>query len=163
MDEALDGLAGLGAGRAACQDGPVSDRGFTHVALTVTDVEASVAFYGRYASMSVVHRRVDPTTGHTVVWLSDLARPFVVVLIEQPTVTHTLGGFTHLGVACESRARVDELVASARAGGVTVVGPLDEGPPVGYFAFLVDPDGHNLEVSYGQDVGLAVAEAAGPD
>jgi hypothetical protein len=27
---------------------------------------------------------------------------------------------------------------------------------VGYWAYVVDPDGHNLEVSFGQDVGLAV-------
>ena len=31
------------------------------------------------------------------------------------------------------------------------------GPPVGYWAFLRDPDGHTLEVSFGQQVGLTVS------
>ena len=38
-------------------------------------------------------------------------------------------------------------------------GPTDYGPPVGYWAFIRDPDGHTLEVSHGQDVGLAVERA----
>ena len=37
--------------------------------------------------------------------------------------------------------------------------PNDYGPPVGYWAYIVDPDGHNLEISYGQEVGLAVDAA----
>ena len=133
------------------------DHGFTHVALTATDVERSVAFYARYAAMEVVHRRVDPDSGNTVVWLSDRTRPFVIVLIEQRRVTHPLGGFGHLGVGCASRADVDRLAAEARAEGRTVLGPEELGPPVGYFVIIADPDGHNLELSYGQEVGLAVA------
>src|SRR6266581_1223949 len=34
--------------------------------------------------------------------------------------------------------------------------PEDSGPPVGYWAFLRDPDGHTLEIAYGQELGLAV-------
>ena len=40
-----------------------------------------------------------------------------------------------------------------------MLGPFDDGPPVGYWAYVVDPDGHNLEISYGQEVGLAVDTA----
>ena len=36
-----------------------ADLGLTHVAFPVTDVDASAAFYARYADMQVVHRRVD--------------------------------------------------------------------------------------------------------
>jgi len=46
------------------------------------------------------------------------------------------------------------------AEGRTVLGPFDSGPPVGYWAYVVDPDGHNLELSYGQEVGLTVEDAA---
>ena len=35
------------------------DVGITHVALMVTNPDASVAFYEKYAGMRVVHRRVD--------------------------------------------------------------------------------------------------------
>jgi len=51
---------------------------------------------------------------------------------------------------------VDRLCAQARAEKRLVSGPEDYGPPVGYWAFLSDPDGHTLEISHGQDVGLAV-------
>ena len=135
----------------------MSDVGFTHIALPVLDVDASTVFYSRYASMQVVHRRADPASGRRVVWLSDLTRPFVVVLIESPDpVVVKLEGFAHLGVACASRTDVDRLCGEARAEGRTTVGPLDYGYPVGYWAFITDPDGHNLEISYGQEVGLTV-------
>jgi catechol 2,3-dioxygenase-like lactoylglutathione lyase family enzyme len=132
-----------------------ADLGLTHVALPVRDVDASAAFYARFADMEVVHRRVDHGVG--VIWLSDLTRPFVIVLL-QTDVTHVLGGWAHLGVAVESRDEVDRRVADARDAGHTVSGPYDEGPPVGYWAIVADPDGHHLELAYGQEVGVTVAE-----
>jgi catechol 2,3-dioxygenase-like lactoylglutathione lyase family enzyme len=126
-----------------------ADRGLTHVALPVSDVDSSAEFYARYADMEVVHRRVDQ--GVPVVWLSDLTRPFVVVLL-QTDVTHTLGGWSHLGVACTSREVVDERCRIAADHGINVSGPFDSGPPVGYWAIISDPDGHHLELSHGQAV-----------
>ena len=133
----------------------MSDLGLTHVALPVRDLDASADFYARYAGMRVVHRRPE------VVWLSDGTRPFVIVLIETAEVPHPLRPVAHLGVACASRADVDELCERARAEDALVAGPSDYGPPVGYWAFLRDPDGHTLEVSHGQEVRLAVEEASG--
>ena len=64
------------------------DRGFTHVALQVSDLDASLAFYERYAELVPVHRRTSDD-GTRVAWISDLTRPFVVVLIETSVVqTH---------------------------------------------------------------------------
>ena len=114
------------------------------------DLDASIAFYARYANMQVVHRR------EGVVWLSDRTRPFVIVLMASAEVAHPLRPDAHLGVACPSRSEVDRLCAQARAEQCLVGGPEDYGPPVGYWAFLRDPDGHTLEISHGQEVGLAV-------
>ena len=36
--------------------------------------------------------------------------------------------------------------------------PKDAGYPVGYWAYLKDPDNHTLEISFGQEVGLTVKE-----
>jgi hypothetical protein len=109
--------------------------------------------------MRVVHRRADPG-GNAVAWVSDLTRPFVVVLIEVDRVDRPLGGvYGHVGRGVGERADVDRLCADARAEGREVFGPLDSGPPVGYWAYIVDPDGHNLELSYGQEVGLTVDRA----
>ena len=55
------------------------DLGLTHVALTARDLDASIAFYGKYAGMAVVHRRA--REGVRSVWLSDRTRPFVIVLV----------------------------------------------------------------------------------
>lgn len=138
----------------------MADLGLTHVALPVTNVDASVAFYAKYAGMKVVHRRTDPAAGNTVVWLSDGTRPFVIVLIETREVRSPLVPIAHLGVGCASRAEVDRLVGEAKADGRPTWGPIDAPYPVGYYALVSDPDEHTLELSHGQEVGLAVARAA---
>ena len=122
------------------------------MALPVADLERSVGFYTSYAAMRVVHRR------EGVVWLSDRTRPFVIVLIESRDAIDPLRPVAHLGVACGSREDVDALCRRARDEDVLITGPFDYGPPVGYWAFLRDPDGHTLEVSHGQDVGLVLSE-----
>jgi len=135
----------------------VADRGLTHIALTVSNLEASVRFYADYAGFEVVHERHDHEDGG-VVWISDLTRPFVIVLIEVAAPTHPLAGFNHLGVGVDRREEVDRLAARAEEEGRLVLGPVDAGYPVGYWAFISDPDGHLLEVSFGQEVGLTVAD-----
>ena len=137
----------------------MSDLGFTHVALPVSNVDTSIAFYSKYARMQVVHRRTDGTPKSDVVWLSDLTRPFVIVLIQMPTVDNPLLPIAHLGVACETREEVDRLCHEARLDDVLQQGPQDEGYPVGYWAFIRDPDGHTLEISYGQEVSFTVKQA----
>ena len=137
----------------------MSDLGLTHIALPVTDVEASVAFYSKYARMSVVHRRKEAGSDGEVVWVSDRTRPFVVVLIRVGRVEHPLAPWAHLGVGCESREEVDRLCREAREEGRLLSEPEDSGYPVGYWALLRDPDGHTLELSYGQEVGLTVGGA----
>jgi len=133
--------------------GSAKDVGLTHIALPATNLDASVAVYFKYAKMHVVHRRPE------VVWLSDKTRPFVIVLMESPDVPFPLMPFAHLGVACESSEEIDELCQAAKEAGCLISGPMDYGPPVGYWAFLRDPDGHTLEISYGQEVGVTVDES----
>ncbi len=132
----------------------------THVALPVTDLDASLAFYEAFADMRVVHRRTDAGSGTSVAWISDLTRPFVLVLIEVDALDARVGGaYCHIGLGVGDRGEVDRRCELARAAGRTVLGPVDSGPPVGYWAYLVDPDGHNLEISFGQEVGLTVDRA----
>jgi len=135
------------------------DVGLTHIALPVTDVDKSVAFYTKYARMQIVHRRSEQSTGSDVVWISDKTRPFVIVLIGMAKVENVLLPFAHLGVGCESREEVDRLCEEARQEGALKMGPHDSGYPVGYWAFISDPDGHTLEVSHGQEVALTVDQA----
>lgn len=134
------------------------DLGLTHIALPVADVDKSIEFYGTYARMQVIHRRVDAATGVAVVWLSDLTRPFAIVLIQTGSVQTVLSPLAHLGVGCKSREDVDILAEKAKQEGVLVQPPQDSGYPIGYWTFLRDPDGHTLELSYGQEIGLTVEQ-----
>ena len=132
----------------------MSDIGLTHVALPVRSLGASIEFYERFANMHVVHRRPG------VVWVSDRTRPFAIVLIESAGEVMPLLPFAHLGVGVASREEVDRLCQIAKAQGCLVRGAEDSGAPVGYWAFLRDPDGHTLEVAFGQELGLAVEGGA---
>ena len=136
----------------------VLDIGLTHVALPASDIGRSVEFYATYADMQVVHRRIDRETGAEVVWLSDHTRPFVIVLIQASSVQPVLSPLAHLGIGCKSREAVDMLCDKARQAGVLLEEPKDSGYPIGYWAFLRDPDGHTLELSYGQEIGLTVTQ-----
>ncbi len=138
------------------------DVGLTHIALAARDLGRSIAFYERYAEMHVVHRRRDPDGGSDVVWLSDRTRPFVIVLIERDDVGAPLGPLSHLGVACASREIVDRRCEQARREGVLRLSPMEAPWPVGYFALLADPDGHTLELSFGQQIDLTLADAGTP-
>jgi len=137
-----------------------SDVGLTHIALSVSNLQQSIDFYAKYAAMQIVHQRIDAESSVPVVWLSDLTRPFVIVLMQTQTVQAVLTPMAHLGIGCDSRERVDRLCEMAAQEGCLAQAPQDFGYPVGYWAFLRDPDGHTIELSYGQEVGFTVAQNA---
>ena len=128
----------------------MSDIGLTHVALPVRSIDASVAFYAKYANMHAVHRR------RGVVWISDQTRPFALVLIETSSAISPLLPIAHLGVGVASHDEVDRLCRLARASQCLIREAEDSGPPVGYWALIRDPDGHTLEIAYGQELGRTV-------
>lgn len=129
------------------------DRGVTHLALTVSDSARSQAFYEEFAGLTVVHRRPSEDGLGDVLWLGDGLHPFVLVLLPiADPIEPLVGPLNHLGVACDSQEEVDRLCATARERGIRTEGPQLHPPPVGYWAILNDPDGHALELSYGQDV-----------
>ncbi|MBW4643912.1 MAG: VOC family protein [Goleter apudmare HA4340-LM2] len=134
------------------------DIGLTHIALPVSHIQKSIEFYTIYAQMQVAHSRIDAQTGVKVAWLTDYTRPFAIVLIETKSVHPILSPLAHLGVGCQSREAMDALCDRARQAGILIEEPKDSGYPIGYWAFLRDPDGHTLELSYGQEIGLTVEE-----
>jgi catechol 2,3-dioxygenase-like lactoylglutathione lyase family enzyme len=125
----------------------------THVALGVRDLEGTIAFYRKHVRLHVVHDRTDGSM--RVVWLAEREHDpaFVLVLFEvhgdPPPGPATL---QHLGFAVASRDEVDAAAAAARADGILALEPVYAGPVVGYFCIVRDPDGNQVEFSYGQPI-----------
>jgi hypothetical protein len=87
-----------------------------------------------------------------VAWLSDRTRLFALVLIETTSEVTPLRAIGHLGVGVSSEGEVDRLSQLAAEEGRLLKAPEQSGPPVGYWAFLCDPDGHTLELAHGQEL-----------
>jgi lactoylglutathione lyase len=138
---------------------------WTHLALHVHSLEASIAFYSRYTNLRVVDRHSDrSSTGMEVVWLSDSSVDdelrFVMVLQEgSPSNVpgakpqQPLGPISHLGFGLESRDAVDAVADEAKKDGMLKFGPSFLNPYAGYLCIIVDPDGHTVEFSHGQALG----------
>lgn len=127
----------------------------THLGLPVTDLDKSIAFYEKWASMKVTERPKD-ATGIQGARLAQKGGTFVISLLEMPVQNALpMPGVMHLGFDCESRAQVDKVAADAKKAGILLSGPVDSGGDLGYQAYISDPDGNNLEFSFGQKVGIA--------
>lgn len=142
----------------------------THIALPVRDLEATLAFYERYTTLAVIHRRFDPETNMSTAWLAnerdrttDEAARFVIVLIEGALPKQITGdieesyGFltsiSHLGLSLDTREEVDAIAEMAREDGCLLLGPMYRNEVVGYICIVTDPDGNNLEFSVEQVLG----------
>ena len=138
---------------------------WTHLALHVHSLEASIAFYGRYSNLRVVDRHSDASSiGTEVVWLSDRSGDdelsFIMVLQEGAPRNlpgakpqSPLGPISHLGFSLASREDVDAVAAQARRDSLLKFGPTFLNPYAGYLCVVSDPDGHSVEFSHGQALG----------
>ena len=126
----------------------------THIGLPVTDLEKSIAFYTKWASMKVQERPTDPV-GIKGARLAQKGGTFIISLLEMPVqMALPMPGVMHLGLECASKAQVDKIANDAKKAGILVSGPVDSGPDLGYQTYISDPDGNNLEFSFGQRVGI---------
>ena len=74
----------------------------------------------------------------------------MIVLIKVLVVEAPLLPVAHLGVGCETGEEIDCQCEQAREDGCLRMGPTDSGYPIGYWAFLADPDdGHLLRLPTG--------------
>lgn len=117
-----------------------------HLNITVTDMDASRAFYDAVLPAIGVEKLLDfPTEGDrpAMVGYGQFPKPFLW-LVDGQIVDPNL----HVAFTAESRERVDAFYAAAMAAGATsrdepAVRP--EYHPDYYGAFVNDPDGVNLE------------------
>lgn len=133
---------------------------FTHCALHVADVDASIDFYRDFCGLKVVHSHGDAP--ERTVWLAEEGRErdFVLVLVSGGSGHEQAeGDMTHYGFSLANRDAVDEIAQRGRAAGRLHWEPQQLPDPVGYLCALKDPDGYIIEFSHGQPLG----PAPGPD
>jgi catechol 2,3-dioxygenase-like lactoylglutathione lyase family enzyme len=142
---------------------------WTHIALPVSDIDKSLAWYQRYTPLEVLNRR-DDSEGSGA-WLGhrdQVDKPFILVLVSfrrdldkgpQPIMTP----FAHIGIEVTSRTEVDSIAKRGDAEGCLAWPPTEMPPPIGYICALTDPDGNMIEFSYDQGVYAMVQEVWGLD
>jgi len=143
---------------------------WTHIALRVSDIDATIGWYLRFTTLELLDRRED-ADGYGA-WLghSDAGEhPFVLVLAQffdghdpfAPTPLAKLAPFNHFGIELPNRADVDAIAAMAEAEGCLAMPAKQMPDPVGYICMLEDPDGNLVEFSYDQGVYEKVREVWG--
>lgn len=134
---------------------------WTHVALRVSDIDASIDWYTAHTPLKLLDKRED-ADGYGA-WLGhddSPDKPFLLVLAQffpdadpfKGAPMTTLAPFAHLGVELTSRQELDEAAAVAKAAGCLAMPPTDMPAPIGYICMLSDPDGNMIELSYDQGV-----------
>jgi catechol 2,3-dioxygenase-like lactoylglutathione lyase family enzyme len=111
-----------------------------HVHLVVRDLEASKRFYEPLFQLLEIPRQEGPD----FFWADEL---FISTATSRAAAGHTTGRI-HLAFQAKDRATVDRWHAAAVAAGGKDNGPPGERPyhPGYYAAFVLDPDGNNIEV-----------------
>lgn len=114
-----------------------------HLQLVVRDLKASRDFYE--AGLAVLGIPIVGTT-EDYFWADEL----VVSSVESPAAQGVLTGRHHLAFQAKDRATVDTFYRTALAHGGRDNGAPGERPyhPGYYAAFVLDPDGNNIEIVY---------------
>lgn len=114
-----------------------------HVQLVVRDLAVSQAFYGAVFKVLKIPMG---GTGEGFFWADELA----ISTADSPAAQGRLTGPTHLAFQAQDKAMVDAFhKAALAAGGKDNGAPGDRPYHPGYYAaFVIDPDGNNVEAVY---------------
>lgn len=124
---------------------------WTHLTITVRNIERSIKFYTSFCGLTLVRDRRNE--GGSTVWLGPKPEPgqnpvFLLVISEGEVTSH----MDHLGFQCAQKEDVDQIADKARQLGILVQPPIEAGGTVGYLTMLRDPDGHIVEFTHGQPI-----------
>ena len=124
-----------------------------HIAVWTLNIDRLATFYATYFGADIGPAYINPAKGFTSRFLSfgDGARIELMQSSQLTLATSTPGqqrlGWTHLSIALDSEAAVDQLTARLRTDGHPVLdGPRRTGD--GYYeSVTLDPDGNRIEIS----------------
>lgn len=147
-------------GDAVHANRPTAPR-WTHIALRVSDIDASIAWYEEFTPLELLEKRQDEDGFGA--WLGhpgDSDAPFILVLAQflpdrdpfAPQPIATMAPFNHIGIELPTRREVDEIAARGERAGCLSMAATQMPDPIGYVCMLTDPDGNLVEFSFDQGV-----------
>jgi lactoylglutathione lyase len=134
---------------------------WTHMALRVSDIQATIDWYCEYTPLELLDRREDDMGYGAWLGMPDTAeRPFILVAAQFFPETdpfadapqEVLAPFAHFGMEMPDKDQVDAMAAKGEAAGCLAMPPTMMPPPIGYICMLRDPDGNMVEYSWDQGV-----------
>jgi lactoylglutathione lyase len=134
---------------------------WTHIALCVKDIDATIAWYERFTHLTLLSKGEDADGKNA--WIGDHAvpeSPFVLVLSQfyeghdpfAPAPHPPLGPFAHIGIELPAKEMIDDIAKRGKEEGCLAFGPMQMPKQIGYICFLKDPDGNTVEFSHDQGV-----------
>ena len=144
-----------------------SEPRWTHIALRVTDIDATIAWFTEFTPLTLIDKREDDQ-GYGA-WLGmegETNNPFILVLAQFFENTDpfagapkaTLSPFAHFGIELPNKADVDAIAEKGKAAGCLGMPPTMMPQPIGYICMLKDPDGNTVEFSWDQGVYATLAD-----
>lgn len=134
---------------------------WTHMALRVKDIQATIAWYNEFTPLELLDQREDEMGFSAWLGMSDsVENPFILVVAQfyegsdpfAGTPRAVLAPFAHLGIEVPTLEEVDRIAVKAESSGCLVMPPTMMPQPIGYICMLKDPDGNMVEFSWDQGV-----------
>jgi catechol 2,3-dioxygenase-like lactoylglutathione lyase family enzyme len=119
----------------------IKTHGLTHVALSVTDPERSLAFYSSVFGVREYFR------DNQTIQVLGPGQYDVIAFEKRPANAGLPGGIIHFGFRLTRPDDIDAAVDAVTAAGGTVVSQGEFGSGLPY-AFVRDPDGYEIEIWY---------------
>lgn len=143
---------------------------WTHIALRVNDIDATIDWYTDFTPLELLDRRQDDMGFGAWLGMPDTAdNPFILVIAQflegcdpfESAPHAVLAPFAHFGIELPSRDDVEAIAERGRAASCLAMPPTMMPPPIGFICMLNDPDGNTVEFSWDQGVYTTARERWG--
>ncbi len=134
---------------------------WTHIALRVGDIDATIEWYEEFTPLELIEKRQDDA-GYGA-WLGMREQgehPFILVVAQffeasdpfKDSPRAVLAPFAHFGIEYPNKEDVDAIAAKGETAGCLAMPATMMPAPIGYICMLNDPDGNTIECSWDQGV-----------